>query len=164
MYLFERIKEIAEKIAPSQTALGKELGLPQSKFNQYLNTVSEKNLWQYLPRIIEIYPQISREWLYFGEGDMLRAQGHGLQAVATPLKTVAHSPIQETEKDVRIRGLEQEVLLHKELLAAKDKIIALYEEKAENRLSTDEDVFSTRASGAPTTSGVAHFSHKNSEG
>jgi hypothetical protein len=56
MQLFERVKNISERVAPSQTALGKALGLSQSKFQGYLNAVSEKNLWQYLPKILELYP------------------------------------------------------------------------------------------------------------
>lgn len=71
MKLFERVDEIAKKLAGSQTKLATILGLRQKQFNGYLNTVSERNLWEHLPVILEVFPQVSRYWLYFGEGEML---------------------------------------------------------------------------------------------
>ncbi len=65
--LFLRVRQIAHTIAGSETKLAVALGLTQRKFNGYLNEKSEKNLWQYLPKILEIYPEVSRGWLYFGE-------------------------------------------------------------------------------------------------
>ncbi|MBO4312525.1 MAG: hypothetical protein J5828_05960, partial [Desulfovibrionaceae bacterium] len=31
---------------------------------------AEYNLWRFLPKILELYPDISRDWLFFGEGEM----------------------------------------------------------------------------------------------
>lgn len=151
MKLFQRIRRISTELSGSASKLASRLHLPQTTLNGYLSEKRENNLWPLLPQILEIYPQISRDWLYFGEGEMLLTQGYGLQAVATPLKTVAHAPVHDAEKDTRIRMLEQEISeLRKELLEDKRKIVALYEQQAQA-----QGVFSTLASGAPTTSGVA---------
>lgn len=70
MELFERVKEIAT-MQGSVSKLASSLNLPQTTFNAYLNEKRQDNLWPILPRILEIYPQISREWLYFNEGSMI---------------------------------------------------------------------------------------------
>lgn len=75
MELFQRIKELAVKCAGSETKLALALGLAQSRFNKYMNTKSQRNLWEYLPKILRLYPQLSRDWLYFGEGEMLKSKG-----------------------------------------------------------------------------------------
>lgn len=74
MQLFQRVKFLAKEVAGSETRLAEKLGLPQRKLNGYLCEKSQKNLWEYLPAILETYPHISRDWLYFGEGDMLREE------------------------------------------------------------------------------------------
>lgn len=72
MDLYQRVKEIAAVLATSQTALGDALGFASPRtFQGYLTKSRQDNLWPLLPRILEIYPQISREWLYFDEGGML---------------------------------------------------------------------------------------------
>ena len=69
MELFERVKFIAKQLAGSETKLAAILGLPQRKFNGYLNQISQRNLWEYLPLVLDEYPSLSRDWLYFGEGE-----------------------------------------------------------------------------------------------
>lgn len=73
MKLFERVRLISTQIARSQTALAVALGEKQATFQGYLNDAREKNLWPLLPKILEVLPTLSREWLYFGEGPMLKA-------------------------------------------------------------------------------------------
>lgn len=95
MELFQRVKYLAREVAGSETRLAEKLGLPQRKLNGYLSEKSQKNLWEYLPAILENYPHISRDWLYFGEGQMLRAQTVGvppLRAVEPTLAAVSAPP------------------------------------------------------------------------
>lgn len=75
MQLFERVRLISAKIARSQSDLAKRLELTLSTFNGYLNEKRQDNLWPLLPRILDAYPQIRRDWLYFGEGEMTRPDG-----------------------------------------------------------------------------------------
>ena len=94
MELFQRVKFLAREVAGSETRLAEKLGLPQRKLNGYLSEKSQKNLWEYLPAILENYPHISREWLYFGEGEMLRPQTAGVPPlrVAVPPMRAAVVP------------------------------------------------------------------------
>lgn len=70
MSLHVRIRELCKAVKVSQAKLAEGLGLRQPQFNGYLNEKSEKNLWEHLPRILALYPQVRRDWLYFGEGGM----------------------------------------------------------------------------------------------
>lgn len=78
MQLFERLNEIAEKISGSQTKMAKDLGIPQGTFNGYLNTEGQTKIRiTLMENILETYPKVSREWLYFGEGEMLKSEQQG---------------------------------------------------------------------------------------
>lgn len=71
MQLFQRVKFLAKSKTGSAKALADKLGKAQSVFNAYLNESRQNNLWPLLPQILELYPDVSRDWLYFGEGEML---------------------------------------------------------------------------------------------
>lgn len=73
MQLFQRVKHLAKNKAGSAKSLGVALGLSQSRFNGYLNETRQNNLWPLLPQILELFPDVSRDWLYFGEGEMIAA-------------------------------------------------------------------------------------------
>lgn len=48
--------------------------MPQRTFQGYLNEKRQDNLWPILPKILETFPRLSRQWLYFGEGPMFIGQ------------------------------------------------------------------------------------------
>ncbi len=73
MELFERVKAVAKLLAGSDKALGEKLSLRQNTFSYYLSQKTQGKLWELLPKILEIYPQIRRDWLYFDEGEMLKS-------------------------------------------------------------------------------------------
>ncbi|MFR8276050.1 MAG: hypothetical protein ACLU98_06825 [Desulfovibrio fairfieldensis] len=75
MQLFERVRLVSTEMARSQSDLAKKLGLTQPTFNGYLNEKRQDNLWPLLPRILDLYPDLRRDWLYFGEGEMTRPDG-----------------------------------------------------------------------------------------
>lgn len=80
MFLYERIRALCKELNISQARLAEGLGLRQPQLNGYLSKKSEKNLWEHLPRILALYPQVSRAWLFHNEGEMFAAgQTPGLQ-------------------------------------------------------------------------------------
>lgn len=88
----ERLKHVADTKCGSETKLAEYLGIPQKKLNYYRNK-SPDNLWPLLPKILELFPDIRRDWLYFGEGEML--QGGGIPALAGASGPVpARQPVQ----------------------------------------------------------------------
>ena len=92
MDLFERIKLVA-KTKGSVKKLAFELNIPQTTFNGYLSEKRQDNLWPLLPKILVLYPELSRDWLYFGEGQMLKADGEKTDSSYPPLsKPTAPTP------------------------------------------------------------------------
>lgn len=95
--LFERILILVKALEKnSQSAFAKKIGCQQSTFNGYLNEQGQTKIRKVLlDAILTTYPQISREWLYFGEGEMLRAQNAGvppLRAAVPPLRAAQPAP------------------------------------------------------------------------
>lgn len=67
--------------------MAKTLGMPQRTFQGYLNEKRQDNLWTVLPKILEMYPRLSRQWLYFEEGPMFIGQDVPLDQ-PVPLQTI----------------------------------------------------------------------------
>lgn len=70
MQLFERITVLYEAKKMTQAKFAEAIGASPSKFNQWLNAKSQKNIWEHLPTILEMFPDVRREWLFLGEGDI----------------------------------------------------------------------------------------------
>lgn len=68
--LFNRVIELAKIKEGSVKGLAEKLGMLRQTFNGYLSESREDNLWPLLPRLLDLYPDISREWLYLGEGEI----------------------------------------------------------------------------------------------
>lgn len=119
MELFERIKEVSELVG-SATKLASRLSVAQTTFNGYLNAKRQDNLWPLLPKILELFPDLSRDWLYFGEGEMLstdqqtlgyplRRAASAASVVSLRAKTLGQNTPELSEKlEQRVAELERE--------------------------------------------------------
>lgn len=105
MQLFQRVKLAAKELAGSETKLAAALGLPQRTLNGYLNEKSQRNLWDYLPAILRLFPALRRDWLYFGEGEMLEETGSRVAvspvAPVSPFQTAGVSPLTTAVSPIR---------------------------------------------------------------
>jgi len=70
MELYERVDEIIKAMGRSRAHLAKRLDIKQTTFNHWFSRGRQHNLWPVLLKILELHPQVSREWLFFGEGEM----------------------------------------------------------------------------------------------
>ena len=130
MKLFERIRYISTTQGIPLYRIAEYLGESPSKFNQWLNEKSQKNIWEHLPKIIELFPNIRREWLYMGDEPMLKdgsTSSEPSHIAAAPEQRLATEDqmIQLERENAQLRELLE---AKNELLASKDKIIALHEE------------------------------------
>lgn len=75
MQLYERLLQLVSIISGnSQTKFAKSLGMAQTTFLGYLSETGQSKIRvSFLDQILNTYPQIRREWLYFGEGEMLQS-------------------------------------------------------------------------------------------
>lgn len=140
MKLFERVKAVASATVGSQAALGEALGLSGRTFQGYLCESRQNNLWPLLSQILTLYPQVRRDWLYFGEGEMTEETA---PRVAVPPMTTA-VPSLEAAMSAAGEPVEGDAALAAsgELAALRQKLMASYELNARltdaNTRLTDE--------------------------
>ena len=70
--LYQRVEAICEQPSVSVPKLAKAIGKEYRTFKGYLCEQRQHNLWPLLPQILEAFPHLSRQWLYFGDGPMLK--------------------------------------------------------------------------------------------
>lgn len=91
MELYKRILQLIDIFDNnSQTQAARRIGIPQKTLWGYLNEDGQVKIKKvFLDKIFEAYPGVRRDWLYFGEGEMLESDAS--LAVVEPL-TVRPSP------------------------------------------------------------------------
>lgn len=67
MELFERIRYLAKNKGFPLSKMAEYLGQSQQNFNKWLNKKAQRRLWEYLPQILELFPDVRPEWLYIGQ-------------------------------------------------------------------------------------------------
>ena len=65
--LYERVTA-AGKFFGGLPAFAEMIGVQYRTFHAYLSAKRQHNLWPLLPTMLEAFPRLSRQWLYFGEG------------------------------------------------------------------------------------------------
>ena len=132
MQLFERIRFFSKSQKIPLARLAEHIGVSPQTFNTWFAEKSQRNLWEHLQKILDLYPELSREWLYFGEGPMLRdnsIEGKSSPQAASLSESMSSSaPCTEELKRENTELTKKLLAAKDELLAAKDKIIALHEE------------------------------------
>ena len=77
MELFERVYAVVRRMTKSRTHMAKQLNIKQTTFNSWFTRDRQEYLLPVLFQILELYPHISREWLFFGEGEMIKTEMDG---------------------------------------------------------------------------------------
>ena len=77
MELFERVDAVVRRMAKSRTHMAKQLNIKQTTFNSWFTCDRQEYLLPILFQILGLYPHISREWLFFGEGEMIKTEMDG---------------------------------------------------------------------------------------
>lgn len=71
---FERVDKVLKFKGFPRYWLAGQLGVPQNTFTRYFSVEQQSKLLPYLWEIYLIFPDISREWLFFDEGPMLQSE------------------------------------------------------------------------------------------
>lgn len=112
MELFERIRFILKKEKVSQASLGKRLGFSAQNFSTWFDPKTQRRFWEHLPKILELFPDVRREWLYMGEEPAFRDG-----ACAEPGPTKESIAALEAENARLRRELDEERALNRKLTA-----------------------------------------------
>ena len=67
MELFERIRYMAKAKKIPLSKVAAYIGVSQQNFNQWFKPKSQRRLWEHLPKILELFPDVRPEWLYMGQ-------------------------------------------------------------------------------------------------
>lgn len=111
--LYERIREISKKYCGSNSRLASLLNIKQSTFSQYFNEKRQDNLWPLLPQILELFPEVNREWLYHGEGEITKGVDPAFMKLQLENEILLHQLDQAkkelSEADQSIKNKEDEL-------------------------------------------------------
>ncbi|MGV7004663.1 hypothetical protein [Desulfovibrio sp. QI0442] len=166
MKLYQRVKKIAQDLAGSEVKLGTAMKMNPRTLNGYLKESREHNLWPLLPTILKIFPQVSREWLYFDEGEMLKAD---CEKALKPIRSAAD---QADQNIGAVPALEKENAALRELVDSKNEVIALQKQLlAKVADQADQDQRGMEFSGgppahtasAPGTPSAAHLLRRSTD-
>jgi len=112
MELFDRIRFLAKNSKYSLASIATHLGVTPQAFNKWLKAGSQKNLWEHLPKILELFPEVRPEWLYMGQEP---AFYDGTQAEPSP--TIADVEILKARLAKVEAELDEERALNRKLTA-----------------------------------------------
>ncbi len=100
MELYQRLLQLVELLANnSQAKFAKGVGLSQQTFNNYLNPDGQQKIRKsLLDKVLTIYPEVNRDWLFFDEGEPLGGK-----------KAASDALLCQNDKDRRIAELEAEL-------------------------------------------------------
>ena len=125
--LYERVTA-AGKFFGGLPAFAEMIGVQYRTFHAYLSAKRQHNLWPLLPTMLEAFPRLSRQWLYFGEGPMLIGHGTPLDRPVPLQEIAAAAEAMAAEAGGPVADSRQIQDLQEKLLAAQAKIIQLQDE------------------------------------
>lgn len=85
---YQRVIELLQEFGESRTQLAQKLSIPQNTFNRYFCDQHGDKIAAHLWKVAELYPQVSREWLFFGEGAMLKKNADALPAADRDIREI----------------------------------------------------------------------------
>lgn len=103
MPLFKRVKLISDLDKKRGVSLAESIGINPFTFRGYLKESREHKLNPLLEKILTVHPEISRDWLFFDEGDMY-SSANGAPPMAS------HSSSEIDEVKIRLASLEHAVI------------------------------------------------------
>lgn len=123
MELFERIRYICEIKDISLAKFAGLLGFPQQTFHKWLSSKTQKHLFDHLPKVLTVFPDIRPEWLYMGQEPAFKDSTEAVESFS---------------KD-EFEALQQEVAKLKQELAEADRLNRKLTARLFVETSSDQD-------------------------
>lgn len=103
--MIERIIKFIESTGLSEQKFAESMGVKQQTLNNYTRGINKFPL-SFIERMVEIYPDLSSEWLLRGEGPMLKSDTPYKEETETLKKFLKQTDALLAIRDERIRRLE----------------------------------------------------------
>lgn len=125
MELFERVKALVQNDEKVGFSLPERIGVNAHTMKGYFSKKRQHNLFPLLDKIQAIHPEISRNWLWFGEGLML--------AASDDLDNEHEQKLLDELSELRQKliGLEEILRLKDELIATQKQALQSKEDSLE---------------------------------
>jgi transcriptional regulator with XRE-family HTH domain len=128
----ERLNSLMDFLRISASELARKTGLS----SQYISNVLKRDgdmTNSYLASILNAYPTLNARWLLTGEGDMWESPE---EKDYSTMKTHTISITKEggVEYRTNMEGLKEQLRSQRETIEVQKKIIAMYEEKKEEKV------------------------------
>lgn len=111
MELAKRISEVIDYSTLSVRAFGIKCGITQSVMDRYRKGVINIGV-KPLTQILRAFPEISPDWLLFGDGDMLRATEKKNEHITALLDTIKVLQDALKAKDETIQNLRDRLRMY----------------------------------------------------
>lgn len=108
MELYERIEAVIQQKKTNKKNVATLLGIPHNTFGRYFCLKHQRKLGMLLWDLAALWPDVSRDWLYFGEGEMLSASPTAAQVNELKAELDAANAKLDT-KDAEIERLRSEL-------------------------------------------------------
>jgi transcriptional regulator with XRE-family HTH domain len=118
MELFERVRYLARLAKDAGDSLAEQIGVNQNTFNGYLSLKRQDNLWPLLDKILATHPELSRNWLYFGERPIVTADNPDNETQQRLLDELGHAKQRVADLEGQIQALHTALDAQNEALAA----------------------------------------------
>ena len=120
-----RIKELIFKLDLNQTSFAKSVEVPQSVIYNTINGVTKTPRYTLLESILKVYPQVNKDWLLEGKGEMFKEASESV-----PQNVAPDNYLQE-----QLRRLEEQFSKMREMfsteLSVKNQQIEYYQRQTE---------------------------------
>lgn len=120
-----RIKELIFKLGLNQTSFAKSVGVSQNAIYNTINGVTKTPRYTLLESILKVYPQLNRDWLLEGQGEMF-------------IETITPNSSPDNYLQEHLKNLEKQFAEMREMfssqMATKDKQIEYYQRQTEQLL------------------------------
>ena len=100
MELFERIRYLSTIKGYSLAKIAVCVGVKPQAFHKWLDAKSQRNIWEHLPKILEMFPDVRPEWLYMEQG-MAFKDGTGPEPPISPEVTALQAKVAALETELR---------------------------------------------------------------
>lgn len=99
--IYQRVEQLRKDKKLTKSAFAERLGVPQNTYSRYTKSEDNEKLALLLWRIIDIWPDVSRNWIFFNEGEMYGGAGSEMPPTTHIDVTILRQVVEILEEHLR---------------------------------------------------------------